>query len=341
MTSRRDTPVAFVRAILRAYEDRGLDPAPALGHAGLSLRDLDDPTGHVALEPFEALSGFAMRDLNDEALGWFSRRLPWGSYGMLLRASLNAQTLGRAMERWCRHHNLLCEDVYFELRSAAGRAEITIREQRDLGRLREFCLLSLLRNAHGVASWLADSRIDPLAIHFPFAAPPHAPAYSRMFRGPIRFGAPQAALSFDADYLRLAVVRDDAALRLMLKQPIRLMARIYRQDRLLSQRIIALLTGQGGGAEPDAEAIAERLGTSLRSLQRQLQAENTSLSLLRAQARRARVVEMLRRGDLPIKRIAMLSGYCDESSFSRAFRRWTGQSPAEFRRGSARGGPAP
>src|SRR3990167_346259 len=52
-----------------------------------------------------------MRELDDEALGWFARPLPWGSYGMLARASLSAPTLGAALKRWCRHHGLLTPDV--------------------------------------------------------------------------------------------------------------------------------------------------------------------------------------------------------------------------------------
>jgi hypothetical protein len=55
----------------------------------------------------ETFSGLAMRALDDEALGWFSRRLPWGSYGLLCHASLCAPSLGVALARWCRHHALL------------------------------------------------------------------------------------------------------------------------------------------------------------------------------------------------------------------------------------------
>ena len=70
----------------------------------------------------EALCGAAMRELDDEALGWFSRRLPWGSYGMLCRASLTAPTLGMALKRWCRHHRLLTEDLLLTLQVAGGAA---------------------------------------------------------------------------------------------------------------------------------------------------------------------------------------------------------------------------
>lgn len=329
-TPRRETPVAFIQAILRAYDERGIDPAPALMQAGFRHEDLRDPTERVAVEPFEALSVYAMRELDDEGLGGFSRRLPWGTYGMLLRASLPSPTLDIALRRWCRHHNLLTADIRLELQIEGTRAVVSVHELANLGDLREFCLVSLLRNLHGIACWLADSRIVVDEARFPFSPPPYADAYRRMFQGAITFQGAESGLTFDAAYLQLPVVRDDDALRQILQRPIRLMARLYRQDRLLSRRIVGLLSADAA-TDPDAETIAANLGVSIRSLQRHLREEGTSLQELKSRARLFKAEALLRRGDLPIKRIAYLTGYQDESSFSRAFRRWTGQSPADFR----------
>lgn len=333
-TSRPRTPVVFVRAIMQAYERRGMDPGAALRQAGLAPGELLDPQGRVAIELFEALSSHAMRELDDEALGWFSRRLPWGSYGMLLRASLTAPTLDVALRRWCRHHGLLTEDVRIELRVESATGVVRVSELVDLGALREFCLVSLLRNLHGVACWLADSRIALNGARFPFAAPAHAEAYGRMFGSEIAFDAHEAELSFDAIYLQLPVVRDDVSLRRMLREPISLMARQYRQDRLLSRRINSFIAARAG-SPLDAEMIAGHLNISVRSLQRHLHDEDTSVLALTTRARRLRAEELLRRSDLPLKRVARLAGYGDESSFGRAFRHWTGQTPAEFRRNAS------
>lgn len=324
-------PAAFVRAILAAYTRRGLDGQPALLRAGIAPEDIasDDPARQVALGSFEALSSHAMRELDDEALGWFSRRLPWGSYGMLLRASLTAPTLDVALRRWCRHHGLLTEDMSLTPRIEAGDCVVSLREVAPLGVSREFGLVSLLRNLHGVACWLIDSRIPLTGTEFPFLAPPHAEAYGRMFPGPITFDAPETLIRFDAGYMRLPIVRDDAALRHLLGRPIGLMARQYRQDRLLSQRIIRLISANGSADTPE---MAARLNISVRSLQRHLREEGTSLIALRSEARRRRAEDLLGRSDLPLKRVARLVGYGDEASFGRAFRGWTGRTPAEFRR---------
>ena len=120
------TPIAFVQAICQAYEQRGLSPQAALARAQIAPSLLHQAGARITANQMEWLSAAAMRELDDEALGWFSRRLPWGSYGMLARASLGSADLGRAMKRWCRHHGLLTEDIALTLTEANGVATLTL-----------------------------------------------------------------------------------------------------------------------------------------------------------------------------------------------------------------------
>ena len=325
------TPMAFVQAIVRAYAARGMDASRALELAQITPADALNPAGRITSQQMEALSAAAMRELDDEALGWFSRRLPWGSYGMLARASLSAPTLGLALARWCRHHALLTDDILLQLTSEGGRARLAIAEQRDLGSQREFCLVSMLRNALGLSSWFIDSRLPVAAAEFPFAPPPHAQAYAVLFDGPTRFGAAQGAVYFDARYLALPLTRDESAMRQMLQHALPLMVRQYRRDRLLVQRVRQLLASAPDSAH-SAHSLANRLHVSTRTLHRQLKEEGASLQALKDEVRKGRAIELLRRTRRPVKQVAEAAGFQSEKSFIRAFRGWTGHSPAEFRR---------
>ena len=163
------TPAAFVRGVVAAYALYGRDPADALGKGQVTGDLVRSQDGRVTAVQFEALAGHAMRELDDEALGWFSRRLPWGSYGMLCRASITAPNLEVALKRWCRHHRYLTEDVLFELAIGEETAVISIREQCELGPLREFCLVTLLRYVLGFSCWAVDSAIALRAAEFPYS----------------------------------------------------------------------------------------------------------------------------------------------------------------------------
>jgi AraC-like DNA-binding protein len=333
------TPIAFVRAILRAYERYGESPAEVLREAQISPELLRDPEGRITARQMEIVSEGAMRQLDDEALGWFSRKLPWGSLGMLCRASLPSPDLGVALKRWFRHHRLLTEDVDLVLGSSPGAARVSIRENRDLGGMREFCLLSYLRYVHGYACWAVDSRISLLGVGFPFEPPPHGSAYALMFPGPVSFGAREAHFTFDPKYLSLPQRRDDAALRAMLQRALPLTVLQYRRDRLLVPRIQALFA-----ADPsilhDAASVARALHVSTRSLHRHLREEGASLQALKDEVRRDRAIELLCRTQKPVKQVARAVGFESEKSFSRAFRGWTGRSPRQVRREGPRAGAA-
>ena len=322
--------MAFVRAILRAYRQHDRDPAQALRSAQIAPARVHIPDARITARQMEVLSATAMQELDDEALGAFSRRLPWGSYGMVARAALSSPNLGVALKRWCRYHALLADDIEVELRVAGPTAVIAIDEHRPLGEAREFCLVHVLRNIHGLACWYIDSRIPLQEACFPFAAPPHAAAYPLMFPGPLRFGAGAAQIRFDARYLSLPLRRDEKALRQMLQRAVPLIVLQYRRDRLLVQQVRQALATRPAETHC-AAGLAALLNISVRTLHRQLKEEGASLQQLKDDVRCECAKDLLYRSAKPVKQVGAAVGFRNEKSFIRAFTAWTGMSPAAFR----------
>ncbi len=328
------TPIAFARAIASAYERRGLNPAEALRTAQIAPAKLHIADARITALQMETLSGAAMQELGDEGLGAFSRPLPWGSYGMLARASLSSPDLCVALKRWCRHHALIADDICLSVVQQADTASIMIEEAPAIGQLgaaaREFCLVHVLRNIHGLASWYIDSRIPLQGAHFPFTPPPHADAYGHMFPGALHFNAAQAGIQFDARYLALPLRRDEKALRQMLQRALPLTVLQYRRDRLLVEQVRQALATSPQDSH-NAEGIAVLLHMSTRTLHRQLKEEGASLQQLKDEVRCERARDLLYRTARPIKQVAAAAGFRNEKSFIRAFKAWTGTSPAQFR----------
>jgi AraC-like DNA-binding protein len=328
--------MAFARVIAAAYQQHGQNPAAALKLAQITPARLQQSDARITARQMEVLSGIAMQELDDEALGAFSRKLPWGSYGMLARASLSAPNLGVALKRWCRHHALLADDIHLKLVTTGDSAAIQIEERADLAlhgqAAREFCLVHVLRNIHGLACWYIDSRIALQGARFPFPAPAHAGAYALMFPGPLRFNAAQAEIRFDARYLALPLRRDEKALRQMLQRALPLTVLQYRRDRLLVQQVRQTLAAHPGQAH-NADGVATLLNISARTLHRQLKEEGASLQELKDEVRCDRAKDLLYRSTRPVKQVAAAVGFTNEKSFTRAFRAWTGMSPGEFRKG--------
>ncbi|MBA4262579.1 MAG: AraC family transcriptional regulator [Comamonadaceae bacterium] len=325
--------MAFVQAIVQAFAARGLAPAAALQAAQIPPSTLRQNGSHITAAQMEALSAAAMQALDDEALGWFARPLPWGSYGLLARASLSAPTLGVALKRWCRHHGLLTPDITLAVTTQGDETRITLTEHRPLGgdgSLREFGSVSVLRNVHGLACWLVDSRIPLLGAGFPFPAPAHAQAYRVLFDGPTAFDADEASIRFDARYLALPLKRDEAAMNQMLQRALPIQVRPYRRDRLLVQRVRQVLMTQPLDAH-NADDLASLLNTSARTLHRQLKEEGATLQALKDGVRRERAMALLQRTSKPLKQVAEAVGFQNEKSFIRAFKGWTGMAPGAWR----------
>jgi AraC-like DNA-binding protein len=361
------TPIAYVQAILLAYARYGKNPAAALRKAQIAPQQLQNPGGRITAGQMQQISEHAMQELDDEALGWFSRRLPWGSYGMLARASISAPTLQVALQRWCRHHGLIAPDISLALEVASDVATIRVTEHPSTrgacaagdsapcpppalrapplpaqnpqphklpAPMREFCLVTVLRNIHGLACWLVDSRIALQGAQFPFAAPPHQAAYAVLFSGNTTFNADHASIHFDARYLGLPLRRDEHALQQMLKNALPLTVLQYRRDRLLVQQVRQALASHPANTH-SAEGLAKLLHLSPRTLHRQLRQEGATLQDLKDSVRRERAIELLLRTTRPVKQVAEAAGFQNEKSFMRAFKGWTGSSPAEFRRRTA------
>jgi AraC-like DNA-binding protein len=326
--------MAFARAIVAAYARHNQNPVEALKLAQITPSQLQKPDAHITAHQMEVLSGAAMQELDDEGLAAFSRKLSWGSYGMLARASLSSPDLGVALKRWCRHHALLTDDVRLDLVQSSAGAAIVIEERADLGRHgqagREFCMVHVLRNIHGLACWYIDSRIPLLAARFPFTAPAHADAYRFMFPGPLTFDAAQAEIRFDARYLALPLRRDEKALKQMLQRALPLTVLQYRRDRLLVEQVRQALAAHPRQSHK-AEGIAQLLHMSARTLHRQLAEEGASLQALKDEVRCEQAKDLLYRSSKPVKQVAEAVGFRNEKSFLRAFKAWTGKTPVEFR----------
>jgi AraC-like DNA-binding protein len=151
-----------------------------------------------------------------------------------------------------------------------------------------------------------------------------------LFAGPRRFDQPHTRLHLDASCLALPLRRDEAALRQMLQRALPLTVHTYRKDRLLVGRVRQVLR-----SEPEtlrsADALAQRLHTSARTLHRQLKEEGASLQALKDEVRRDTAQALLLRTNRPLKQVARAAGFGNDKSFIRAFKGWTGQTPAEFR----------
>ncbi|MEH2499791.1 AraC-like DNA-binding protein [Bradyrhizobium sp. AZCC 1678] len=323
-------PIAFIHTILSGYKRYGRDASSLLRRTQIAPAILDNPGALITWQQFQTFYFGAVRELEDETVGCYTRPIQVIA-GLLWRAALAAPTLGLALRRWFRYQALLIEDVTIEITITGQNAVIALNEHSDLGARRDFACVTWLKVIHGFASWLIDSRVPLIDVTFPYPRPPHGALYALYFPGKISFGREVTSLSFDRRYLELPVVRDDQALRRMLKQQCNMMIVQYRRDRLLSARVREQLRADLGLAL-GVEGISRALRLSTRSLHRHLREEGTSFQAIKNHLRCEWAMTLLTGPALPVKVIAKQLRFADDKAFARAFKQWTGQSPSTYRR---------
>ena len=154
------------------------------------------------------------------------------------------------------------------------------------------------------------------------------------YRCPFSPGSPTYVSSPCFDPLRHSIRAFTPALCDVLERHLLdLAGRVPKDSPDLLERVRRALAAELQRGDPSLDAIAARLRTSPRSLQRQLQQAGTTLAALHNELRADLAARYLAERSESISEVAFLLGFSEVSTFHRAFKRWTGQTPAAYRRG--------
>jgi AraC-like DNA-binding protein len=256
--------------------------------------------------------------------------VPLGTIDVLDFAMRSSRTMGEALERATRYYALIDDRTELALEVEGGLARLAGKRKPAASprRATELLFALLLHRGRQLTG-----RAWPLREVCFFRGPPSDPSgHERFFGVPVRFGRPRNELVFDASWLSVPCLAHDEALATFFDRHAGTMLdRLSNDPSLLARARRAVADGLAGG-EPSLESTARRLSLSERTLQRRLHEGGTSHSELVEDVRRDLALRLLAERRTTIPEIAYLVGFCDTSTFYRAFKRWTGKPPATYRR---------
>jgi AraC-like DNA-binding protein len=324
--------ICFVTAALQSVRARDLNSDELLANVGLSSTLLQMPQARVSAKHYGALWRSIALAIDDEFFGQDSRRMKAGSFAMLCHSVLGCKNLGQALDRSLRFYALILDDISGALVRDAGEARIVLRERAAGANQRVFAHELLLMLLYGVSCWLVGRRIPILRTEFSYAEPAHSAEYRLMYSADLRFNRPNTAIAFEASYLDLPVVQNERSLKEFLRTAPESILVKYKNSSSLTARVRRRLRQYPPGELPHFEGLTAELNMTPATMRRRLHEEGASYQSIKDELRRDLAISYLSHSRRSVMDIALELGFSERSAFHRAFRKWTGASPGEFRR---------
>lgn len=322
-------------ALWKQLEEYGIDPAPLFDEAGINPETMYDAGARVSGESFQRLETKVAKLVNDPFFGLkraeFMRPAHLGALGF---AWLASSSLRDALQRMHRFSRVIQEkltidldedDEYFYVRIDANRPlhNPKLTEDGQLSALTKFC-----RVIYG-------NSFSPDKVCFQQSTPADTSYHYELFRCPIEFGAPttEMVISLDKVDKRLTGSNDELA-KLNEHIVVKYLAHLAKED-IVNRVKAAIIDGLAGGAVTE-NSIASQLHTTPRNMHRKLQKEDKSFKQLLTDVRRDLALQYIQDRSKTLTEISFMLGFSEASSFSRAFKAWTGKPPSEARQNVAK-----
>ena len=328
--------VGFVQPLAEALGQLGHDPQPLLLRYGLDNRRLAEPGARLSIPRYMHLGHAAIALCAEPALG-----LHMGQLSRLAQAGLagvtaaQAPTLGEAARTLLRFEPLYAanyrgQSSFHQDPQGAWLRFYSISPYNAYNR---FVVDSLLGGWLAQLSNLAGNPIQAERLEIEFEAPAYADQYQRLCSTTVQFGAPANQLRLGQATLALANPHHCPSTWQHLLQLCETELTQRTRVRSLGERITHLLGPLlNGGREPDLEEVAQHLQMPTWTLRRKLAEEGTRYRNLLNDTRRDLAETYIRDTELAFGEIAYLLGFASAEAFQRAFKRWTGVTPGEYRR---------
>jgi len=322
---------ATVRMVLKACETTGVDTDELLNLAGIDRETAEHPDGEISFSQMRAFWQNAFRMSGDPLLGMHTaQNVEIGDYKYLDYLTIYAATVGDSIENICRYTALINTWINWEIQERND--EIAMCMTSNAGMIWphafEFVFSFITKRMRQITTedWV------PKLVCFPFPPPADSQAHNDYFRTTLQYEAPVGKLVISreswsqplpASDQQLMSVLDEHARMLLAKRPI--------PDDFVGQVRKEIVRELHGG-EALRNNVAEKLNMSPRTLQRRLDKQGVVYADLVDEVRAVLAKTKLQASDLSLPEIGFLLGFSEQSSFNRAFKRWTGKTPREYRR---------
>lgn len=322
----------FVRKVIGEV-DAEIDRDTLLRSVGIAPDSLNDPSHMVADTDYYAfLEKLTTVDRNPTTLplraGAAMRCDDYGAFGLAWKS---ATDLRGSYERAERYARVLTSVSTYEVEKAEEGAFM------HLHRFGERRLGMRLSNEATIASIASISRevsskaFTPMAVYFKHSAPESIAGHEAYFGCPVHFESDRDALLVSSKTLQTPNKLGDESISRFFETHLETEISKLEDEISLDRQVRIQVSQSLSEGVPMLSDVAKRLGMSGRTLQRRLSERGYSYQTLVDESRRQLAKRLLRQTDFSLVEVAFMTGFSEQSAFTRAFKRWAGQTPRSFR----------
>lgn len=327
----RTTSTSWALAIVQALELEGLEGSELFARLGLDHGLLADPDARIPQDQMTRLWELAVELSGNPSIGLsMARVIRPAHFNVVGFALLSSANLREGVARLVRYQRIIGEASDMTLVQSPESYTVELHIHGDS--------VPAPRQSHDAAlayllaffRWMTGSHIVPLQVSFAYPQPADTRAHEALFLCPLVFGAASYSMRFARGVMDAKLASGNATLAQMHDQFAGDYLARFEQTRVTHQarQVLCRLLPQG---EPKRQTVASELRMSTRTLQRRLQEEHTSFQQLLDETRRELAIQLLRQRRLTLLEVAYLLGFADPSNFFRAFKRWFGMPPGQYR----------
>ena len=324
-------PTYYLHQIADQLVESKVDNNAWLARSGLTLEQINQPEQSISFLQFSTLIVDAIRLANQPNLGLLvGKRLGLTTHGMLGYAIISSSCLRETIELFSRFLNTRTPLLRVALVSTELELKVELHECYPLKMIKIPFLESAIFTLYNLLMQLTQNAAPIRKLCFPYSKPDYAQLYGESFSFPIQFDQPVASISLTQSALDQPLpMADQQTLnqaKIICEQEL---AKLQRKESFQSQVRKYLLSFEKGF--PSLTALAKHFHLSRRTLHRRLESEKVSYSSILKSIRKFRSVELLRKTTMTIQEISFSLGYSDVANYRKAFKRWKGCSPSEYR----------